>query len=243
MPYSRRTSRRRTSRRTRQPREYRQTGVLGRLIITLAVVAAIVLGVAIFFRVQKVDVQGNTIYSKEQVEQASGIELGDNLLMVNRPAVTGRIQARMPYVQEVSVGRILPDTIVILVKESDLAAQVSTDIGGICYLNTNGRVLGDTLTGFQGQVIQLTGFTVSSPKIGEQAVAAEDQSENLNAALEVLRGMEGSGVMEQITEIDGSKIYDLVVNIGDRLEILLGGTEKMEYKIQYLQAILDSLQD
>ena len=59
------------------------SGVAVRLIIMLAVVAAIVFGVAIFFKVTTIEVQGNTLYSAEDVIAASGIEPGDNLLLVN----------------------------------------------------------------------------------------------------------------------------------------------------------------
>ena len=58
------------------------SGVAVRLIIMLAVVAAIVFGVAIFFKVTTIEVQGNTLYSAEDVIAASGIEPGDNLLLV-----------------------------------------------------------------------------------------------------------------------------------------------------------------
>ena len=43
------------------------SGVAVRLIIMLAVVAAIVFGVAIFFKVTTIEVQGNTLYSAEDV--------------------------------------------------------------------------------------------------------------------------------------------------------------------------------
>ena len=47
------------------------SGVAVRLIIMLAVVAAIVFGVAIFFKVTTIEVQGNTLYSAEDVIAAS----------------------------------------------------------------------------------------------------------------------------------------------------------------------------
>ena len=46
-----------------------RSSALGKLIIMLAVVAAIVFGVAIFFKVNTIEVQGNTVYSSEQIEQ------------------------------------------------------------------------------------------------------------------------------------------------------------------------------
>lgn len=239
----RNSARRRSKRRRQRQSEYRQTGVLTKLLIMLAVVAAVVLGVAIFFRVHTVDVQGNTIYSKEQVVKASGVEAGDNLLMVNRAAVAGRIKAMMPYVRDVSVSPMLPDTVVIKVKESDMAVLVQSDIGADWYMNIDGRIMGSSVEGFRGQVIKLDGVTVTAPKTGEQAAASEGQSENLNAALQVVRQMEGTGLMDQITSLDAKKSFDLILYCGDRLEILLGGTEELEYKIQYLQVILEDLED
>lgn len=237
--YSRSRARKRRQRQT----EYRQTGALAKLLIMLAVVAAIVLGVAIFFRVGTVDVQGNTIYSTDQVIMASGLEQGDNLLMVNRAAVAGRIRAMMPYVRDVSVSPSLPDTVVIQVRESDVAVLVKSDVGAEWYMNTDGRVMGTTVEGFRGQIITADGVTITAPKAGEPAVPSEGQEQSLDAALQVIRQMEGTGLLEQITEVDTSKAYDIVLWIGDRLEIRLGGNEDLEYKIQYLQVILEDLED
>jgi len=237
------SARRRSNRRRKRQTEYRQTGVLTKLLIMLAVVAAIVLGVAIFFRVHTVEVQGNTIYSKEQVVKASGVEAGDNLLMVNRAAVAGSIKARMPYVRDVSVSPMLPDTVVIQIKESDVAVLVQSDIGADWYVNTDGRIMGSSVEGFRGQVVELTGVTITAPKTGEQAAASEGQAENLHAALQVIRQMEGTGLIGQITALDAEKSFDLILYCGDRLDILLGGTEELEYKIQYLQVILEELEE
>lgn len=243
MPNQRNYASRRTRRRRQRYKDRPSSGLLGRVLIMLAIVAAIVLGVAIFFRVNIVDVQGNVIYSADQVREASGVEVGDNLLTVNRAAINGNIQARMPYVQDVSVGLILPDTVVIQVKESEIAGLVQSDTGGNWYVNTEGRVLGSSVEDFQGQIVELKGFTITAPQAGAAAVASEGQEESLSASLEVIRQMEGTGLIEQITAIDAAKSYDLLLYSGDRLEIMLGGTEQLDYKIQYLQVVLDGLED
>ena len=234
---------RRTRHHRQKPIDRPSSGMLSRILIMLAIVGAIVLGVAIFFRVNIIDVQGNVIYSADQVREASGVEVGDNLLTVNRAAINGKIQARMPYVQDVSVGLILPDTVVIQIKESEIAGLVQSDTGSNWYINTQGRVLGSSMEGFSGQIVQLDGFTIVAPKAGDDAQASEDQQENMTAALEVIQQMEGTGLIEQVTSIDAAKSYDLVLYCGDQLEIMLGGTEQLEYKIQYLQVVLDNLED
>ena len=218
-------------------------GVFGKLIVMLAVVAAVVLGVAIFFRVNHVQVQGNRIYSEQQVTQVAGVETGDNLLMVNKPAIVGNIYANLPYVQTVSVGRVLPDTIVIKIQESEIAGLVRSDTGSSWYLNTQGRVLGSSVEGFDGQVVELTGFTVTAPNAGEEAVASSGMEESLAAALQTLSQMEGTGLIGMVTSIDTAKSFDIRVYCSDRYEVQLGGDDQMEYKIWCLQAVLEELDE
>ncbi len=234
------SARRRVKRRRGRRRENR-SGFAGKLLIMLAVVVAIVLGVAIFFQVRTVEVQGNSIYSREQILSVCGVEVGDNLLTVNRAAVSANIKVRLPYVQSVSVGHILPDTVVIQVQESDLACLVSADNGGSWYLNTEGRVLGSSVDDFTGQVVTLTGFVITAPKAGEQAVAAEEQAENLAAALLVVQQMEGTGLIDQVTAVNTERVYDIELLCGEQYQVLLGGTEEMDYKILYLKNVLERL--
>ena len=117
------------------------SGFLSRLVIMLAVVAAIVFGVAVFFKVSDVEVQGNTLYSAQQIITASGIEKGDNLLTVNKAEIAGNIMAQLPYVEKVSVGRSMPDTIVLRVEESTVTFAVSTDTNTIWLINAQGKAL------------------------------------------------------------------------------------------------------
>lgn len=241
MPKQRHSARRTTRNRPKYKRDT-QSGVIGKLMIMLAIVAAIVLGVAIFFQVQIVDVQGNLIYSDEQIAEISGVEVGDNLVMVNRAAVTGNIEANLPYVQDISVGLVLPDTVVILVKESDVAGLVEADVGTKWYINSNGRILGSIDSGFSGQVIELSGFTVTGPVAGQTAVATDGMTENMNAALAVLGSMEGTGLLQQITMVDAQKSFDLHLYCGEQYDILVGGTDELDYKIWYLQEVLNTLE-
>ncbi|MFR7742367.1 MAG: cell division protein FtsQ/DivIB [Acutalibacteraceae bacterium] len=71
-----------------------RSSALGKLIIMLAVVAAIVFGVAIFFKVNTIEIQGNTVYSADQIIEASQIQQGDNLLTVNKCAGRRQHQGR-----------------------------------------------------------------------------------------------------------------------------------------------------
>lgn len=224
------------------PKENRG-GILGKLIVMLAVVAAVVFGVAIFFRVNQIEVQGNKIYSAQQVAEISGVETGDNLLMVNKPAVVGNIYAKLPYVQTVSVGRVLPDTVVIRVQESEIAGLVTSDVGSSWYVNTQGRILGSGVEGFDGQIVELTGFTITAPKTGENAVASADMEDSMEGALAVLSKLEGSGLIGLVTSIDAEKSFDLRVLCGEQYEVQMGGNDALDYKVWCLQEVIEQLDD
>lgn len=269
-----------TERRKSPPRARRKSaaarrpssGVGSRLLIMAAVVAAVVFGVAIFFKVNTVEVQGNTIYSASEISAASGIQKGDNLFTLNKEAAAGSIKANLPYVESVSVIRFLPDKIVIEVKESDAAFAVTTNVNTTWLINSVGKALeqvaDSTLTdAAQGTEAPETGADESAT--GEEAEQTQDgagqsiprilgvvvnsptagavvtaeNSEQLSAALAVIAQLEGTGILEHIETIDVEKEYDIVLEYDGRYEIRLGGTEELSYKIDYLTVILDNLSD
>lgn len=234
-----------TKRKSRKPAAVRRpsagSGMAGKLIIMAALVAAVVFGVAIFFKVGNIEVQGNTIYSDERIIEASGLELGDNLLTVNRGIVSGNVRAALPYVDTISVGRVLPDTVVISVKESQIAFAVPTDTNTVWLISPSGKALERIDASIQEQYPQILGVTLNNPTAG-QTVTAVNQSA-LDAALSLLAELDGTGILEHAAQVNVEKEYDIVLWYDDRYEIRLGSTERLAYKIEYLQAILKELSD
>lgn len=218
------------------------SGVAVRLIIMLAVVAAIVFGVAIFFKVTTIEVQGNTLYSAEDVIAASGIEPGDNLLLVNKATTAGNILAALPYVEEVrGIVRSLPDTVVIQIQESEASFAVQTDVNTTWLVNSRGKALEKVEGELPEGQPQILGVSVKAPAAG-MTVTAVEQS-RLDAALAVLSGLDGTGILEHVASINVEKDYDIIVQYDDRYTIRLGGTDDLAYKIQYLTSILAELSD
>ena len=157
------------------------SGVAVRLIIMLAVVAAIVFGVAIFFKVTTIEVQGNTLYSAEDVIAASGIEPGDNLLLVNKATTAGNILAALPYVEEVrGIVRSLPDTVVIQIQESEASFAVQTDVNTTWLVNSRGKALEKVEGELPEGQPQILGVSVKAPAAG-MTVTAVEQSRTARA--------------------------------------------------------------
>ena len=217
------------------------SSALGRLLIMLAVVAAIVFGVAIFFKVNTVEVQGNSVYSAEQIVAASQIQTGDNLLTVNKALAVGNIKAALPYVEDVSIARSLPDGIIIQVRESVLSFAVMTDTNACWLVGPGGKALERIEPAAFNENPHINGLLISSPTMGESVSSPAPTA--LAAALDVMKELDGTGLLEHIRVIDVEKEYDITLQYDDRYEILLGGTDEMAYKIRYLCSILEQLSE
>jgi len=218
----------------------RSGGVWRKLLALLVIVAVFILCVAIFFKVNEVRVQGNSLYSAQEVIDASGIQKGDNLMTLSKPVIAGKIMAALPYVEEVRIGRILPDKITLTVKESDAAFAVTDSAGGAWLMNSSGKIL-EQAPKSAATYPKITGVTAESPEVGKQIVCK--QAENLNAALQVLSALEPTGFIAQVAEVNVEKTYDIVVWYQDKYEIRLGGTDELDYKIQYLTAVLGKMEN
>ena len=123
-----RQPRQRRARRVRRPSAGRGRSLLQPLIFLLICVA-LVLGMSVFFRVSKVEVVGNSIYTAEEVVDASGIGKGDNLFFINRFSAASRIFSKLPYVDKAKVTRALPNRVTITIQESSAMAYVKADDG------------------------------------------------------------------------------------------------------------------
>ena len=218
-----------------------RSGALGKLLIMLAIVAAVVFGVAIFFKVSTIEVQGNTVYSSEQIVEASQIQPGDNLLTVNKALAVGNIKAALPYVEDVSIVRSLPDGVIIQVRESTISFAVMTDTNTCWLIGPSGKALERIEPAAFNEYPHINGLLLSSPTMG-QSVASPTPTA-LAAALDVLIELDGTGLLEHIRALDMEKEYDITLWYDDRYEIKLGGTDELAYKIRYLCSILDQLSE
>lgn len=227
------------SRRNRSAARGQTAGMATKLIVMAAVVAAVIFGVAIFFKVTRIEVQGNTIYSAEEIIQASQIEMGDNLLTLNKQAAAGSIRASLAYVEDVSIARSMPDTVVIQVKESEAAFAVMTDTNAVWLVNGVGKALEKIDGTALEEHPQLLGVRIETPTLGQKVTSPSPSA--LDAALAVITAMDGSGILEHVASINVEKEYDIIVWYEDRYQIKLGGTDELDYKITYLGVILQSL--
>ena len=157
------------------PKPFKRGRFLLHLITVAAVVLAIVMGMSIFFKVETVKVSGCNKYTPWDVSEASGVEIGSNLMTISRAQISGNIISNLPYVDTVRVGIILPDTVNIEITELDVVYSIQDGAGNWWLMNADGKIVEGIDTVSAKGYTQVLGVRLESPSVGQQAVAQEEE--------------------------------------------------------------------
>ena len=190
--------------RQRRHRPYRSRrsrfGPLSKLLSVIAVIAAVVVACVVFFRVNHIEVEGNQRYSAQEIIDASGIQLGDNLVALPRGRIASNILSRLPYVEGVVPRRALPDGVVLVVTERTAAASVDTGEGR-WLISAQGKLL-EPETGAGEQVTAITGLTALAPMPGASMQVSGEEQAALGYVLELMAAIQENGSMGDYASID-----------------------------------------
>lgn len=224
-----------------------------RIATVIAVVLAVVFGMSIFFKTEKIEVAGANKYTVAQIQEASKIMDGSNLLTLNKAQIAGRILTQLPYISEVRIGIRLPDTVVIEVKETTVAYAAQNGDDTWCLVSCEGKVL-EKIDGsaFKNNA-RILGVRLDNPEIGKTAVALEKtqsdtetpitiyERERLSAALQIAQEMEKNGVLGALVSIDVTDMGNIAVWYGQRFQIFLGNSNDISMKVFHVIDVINRL--
>lgn len=240
------------------PKPMRRGVFAWKLISMAAVVAAVFLGLSVFFRVDTITVAGADKYTPWMIREASGVELGDALLSIGEARVASRIQMELPYVDEIKVGIRLPGTVEIQVTELQVTYSIEDENGGWWLISANGRAVEPVSLDQALGYTRVEGLAIRTPTAGEpvQAIpgrivdgdgnavelAQSDADQQLSALIKVMTGLEKNRIIGQITKIDMTSVTDIRLEYPQLLTVRLGDDDRLDYKIQYLAAAVKQLE-
>ena len=187
----------------------------------ILVCISVVVAMSIFFRVSTVEVEGNQDYTDEEIVAATGIDAGDNLFFLNRIGAVSRMMARLPYIQEATVSRVLPDKVVITVKESNAIATVQSETSA-WMIDRNCKMMTSVTESEAMGLIPVTGITALLPNVGDPIQPAEGDEGKVEYLSEILFEIEVRKLQDRISEIDFTDAENPSLYFDDRFEVKLG---------------------
>ena len=251
-----------------QPMPFNLNKLLLQLAVVIAVVLAVVIGLSVFFKVDRVVVYGNDAYSAWTIQEASGIEGGENLLSFGRTRACGKIITALPYVKNVRIGIKLPDTVNIYIEEFDVSYAIADAGEGWWLMTSSGKIAEQIDKAKSNSYTKVEGVQLLNPVVGEQAAALEifepeataatdaagateatapqitvTANDRLQAALLILETLEKNDIVGEVASINVSSLYNLELQYGQRYQVKLGTTSDMEKKISQMKMAVAQMND
>lgn len=240
-----------------QPKPFQRKRFLLQLLTVVAIVLAILFGMSIFFKVEKVEIAGTQKYDPWAVREASGIVEGENLMTFNKAKAASNVLAGLPYVENVRVGIRLPGTVMIQVTERDVVYAIQDQNNSWWFISADGKVIDTCKTADAEDHPRIVGVQLAAPAIGQPAVAYEQlpepdetgetkpvtvyASDRLETALTIVQYMEQTGLLAGEYQVDVTDMGDIQIWHGTRFQMLLGNNTQLLKKIDALSQTVKKL--
>ena len=231
-------ARRRHSNRKRRRGRF---GFLYKVLSMLVICGAIVAALTLFFRVNTIVVTGQERYTQDQIIEASGVGMDDNLFLLNKYAVAGNIRTALPYVDEIRINRKLPDTLLIEIKECGTPMAVVQD-GFAWLVSPSGRVV-EQLDAVQAEgYAVISGCTLLAPSVGTRLALATEYAAQQQSLLDLMAALEAAGLTEQVQAIRLDDLSMLVMEYAGRFSVELPYGADYERKLRALVQVVEQLE-
>ena len=210
-------------------------------ISILLIGVAIIFGMGVFFRVQEIEVVGSVSYTDEEVVRASGIGIGDNLFFINRISASSRIFSNLPFVEEASIERVLPNKLIITVDESFALACVSWE-GQYWMMTGNCKLLGTGSAEEVAGLIHVLNVTPVNPKAGETMTVDAGESLKLSYLQTLLHAMQQLDMVEDVADLDMGNPANPSFRYLDRFTVKMGANDNTDYKLRMLLSAVEQME-
>lgn len=227
--------RRRTKRRRKRGRNF---GILLKLLSMLAICVVVVLALTLFFRVDTIEVSGMERYSRQNILDAAGIKIGDNLFLMNKYGVENHIRTCLPYLEEVHINRKLPDTLVIQVQECGQPLAVEQK-DAEWLVSPKGLFVEQLPPGTAKNYPVIYGCTLVDPEIGGKLTLPEENIVQQNSLLELLAALDEADTIQQVEAIHLQDHTTLRMDYAGRFSVELPYNADYRYKLRYLNRIIN----
>jgi cell division protein FtsQ len=205
------------------------------LFITIALFTA-----GLFFKVRNIEVTGAYTASPGAVRSASGIDIGQNIFLIEKSSAVNAITERFPNAESVSIRRSLPGTVVIELVETGPACKIKSQ-GYYWYIDKTGRILSCVAALKSSDYAEVTGVALINPVVGRQAEFFVDEGDKRHALLPLLEALDTAGLLGEVTLIDVDLVYDVRIVINNRLEVRLGVPDDYQYKCSYIPHAIENM--
>lgn len=205
------------------------------MLTVVILTVGIVLCLTVFFKIANIEVAGDEIYNAEQIIEASGITVGENMFLTSTKNAAAAIEKDLPYVEKAEIKRSLSCTVTITVTKATAAAALA-DGDAYILLNASGKVLEDGVVALSDDILVLEAGAVSSAVPGE-LVTFENESA-ASDFVSVFDALQNGGITG-LTQLDVRDRLQITATYQNRIVLKLGEAAAVANKTDFIKATLD----
>lgn len=219
--------------RRRANRRQRILYIAGRAAFLAVLLAAAILALTVFFKVETIRVEGSSRYAAADIADSMDVKVGDNLYLWNKVKEGDKLLERFPYLDSVLIRRHLPDTLVVTVTECQAALAVPSD-GGYYRVSSKGKVL--EITPEDGGLPVATGVPLMGMQPGQMIDPTVDAY--ADALLTVLTALDASGLLPEVDFVNLQSLTDIRIGYQERFDLRVGTLEQMAYRLRFAMTVI-----
>ena len=206
------------------------------IIGTLIVVMGLLLIILPMFRVKEIKVEGAKYHTEQQIIEASGIQVGDEMLAIDKNSANAKIWEACYQVKGIAIKRSFSTVKIVVTEYED---TMYTSFGGKYY--AVGRDL--TVLAASNRAEDFAGLlyaelpAIAGIAVGQPILFA-NQETDLGYINELVETLKAGGVMEAVSSIDVSKKYSVSYMMENGCCVELGRVGDMAVKLTLINEIL-----
>lgn len=204
-------------------------------VITCGVVLVIgiILSLTVLFKTEKIEIEGDSFYSEEQILSFANVALQSNIFVGKMTATPDKIAEKLPYVESAKVDFVIPDTIKITIQDA-VPSYVIVNDGKFLLISSKGRIL-DVMADNSSNYPVLSSSALQTTTIGDYVSYSD---ENVPVILEEISDSLSKHEFKGITGIDVTNTANIKLVYDNRIAVIIGLPEDIDYKIRTAMAII-----
>ena len=215
----------------KKQRKARKRRVVTPFLIVVSVfifAAAVYLCLTMLFNVDRIIIEGNTLYEEHALIETSGIKKGDNLFEVDTAYAEDKLYSVYSYIEAVEVKRSFPNAVTVKITEAE-PFSVIEEADGYTLVSAGGKVLERGLEEVPGGMLSVRGLST--------VTSTEDDIKRMDLMKKIVNAMKTLG-MRDYNFLDLSDTLEITMIYDNRVKVVLGNELELEYKLQFADSVI-----
>lgn len=210
------------------------------IIVVFIIMALIFLSLTVFFNIKKVEVIGTDLYTDEQITQIAGVGDSDNLFRIDISQMKTDILNSFPYLEDITIKRKLPSTLKFTAVQAVPMANIQNEDGTFCVISTTGRIIETGVLEKKSGLVTVIGMNL---KVKDLGTTYEDEDSMKTTILNQILSEINTLGMTKMNTINLKNRRDIKMTYDGRLDIEVGSSVDLAFKIKYVHAVIGKLAD